>query len=116
MRLPRPPRRCPPPGIRLVTFTVSTFGAFSPSALALLSTLSRRSGRTVPPSLMEEASWATPVFASFARMALTTTLRRSLAFRLREAGCPEHRARALAAHPCATPQDPDRAFDAPESE
>ena len=57
-----------PPGVRLVVFSVSTFGAFGPDALALLRTLSRLSGRTVPPSLLEEASWAAPVFASFARM------------------------------------------------
>ena len=93
----------------------STFGAFGPDALALLRTLSRRSGRTVPPSLLEEASWATPVFASFARMSLSLSMRRSLAYRLREAGVTESEARVLARQPAPVPEDPDRAFDAPES-
>ena len=105
-----------PAGVRLVVFSISTFGAFGPDALALLRTLSRRSGRTVPPSLLEEASWATPVFASFARMSLTLCLRRSLAYRLREAGVSEASARDLARQPAPVPQDPDRAFDAPESD
>lgn len=91
------------------------FGAFGPDALALLRTLSRRSGRTVPPSLLEEASWATPVFASFARMSLSLSMRRSLAYRLREAGVTESAARVLARQPAPVPEDPDRAFDAPES-
>ena len=68
----------------------------------------------VPPSLMEEASWATPIFASFARMALTVTLRRSLAHGLREGGASETEARSLALDPRAVPEDPDRAFDAPD--
>ena len=42
-------------------------------------------------------------------------LRRSLAFRLREAGVTESAARELARQPAPVPQDPDRAFDAPES-
>ena len=110
------PRGEPPPGVRLCIFSLSTFGAFGPDALALLRTLSRRSGRTVPPSLLEEASWATPVFASFARMSLTLCLRRSLAYRLREAGVSEASARDLARQPAPVPEDPDRAFDAPESD
>ena len=104
-----------PAGVRLVVFSISTFGAFGPDALALLRTLSRRSGRTVPPSLLEEASWATPVFASFARMSLSLSMRRSLAYRLREAGVTESAARVLARQPAPVPEDPDRAFDAPES-
>ena len=105
-----------PSGVRLVVFSISTFGALGPDALALLRTLSRRSGRTVPPSLLEEASWATPVFASFARMSLTLSMRRSLALRLREAGVTESEARGLARQPAPGPEDPDRAFDAPESD
>ena len=105
-----------PPGVRLVVFSVSTFGAFGPDALALLRTLSRLSGRTVPPSLLEEASWAAPVFASFARMSLSLSMRRSLAYRLREVGVSESAARELARQPTPVPEDPDRAFDAPESD
>ena len=69
----------------------------------------------VAPSLLEEASWATPVFASFARMSLSLSMRRSLAYRLREAGVTESAARILARQPAPVPEDPDRAFDAPES-
>ena len=105
-----------PTGVRLCVFSISTFGAFGPDALALLRTLSRRSGRMVPPSLLEEASWATPVFASFARMSLSLSMRRSLAYRLREAGVTESAARDLARQPAPVPEDPDRAFDAPESD
>ena len=120
-----------PSGVRLVVFSISTFGALGPDALALLRTLSRRSGRTVPPSLLEEASWATPVFASFARMSLSALRTqhspcaarlhiplpcvRSLAYRLREVGVTESVARDLARQPAPVPEDPDRAFDAPES-
>ena len=57
----------------------STFGSFSPEAHSLLRALSHRSGSSVPPSLVEEASWAAPRFAPFARQALSLTVRRSLA-------------------------------------
>ena len=60
------------------------------------------------------AAWATPVFASFARMSLS--MRRSLAYRLREAGVTESAARILARQPAPVPEDPDRAFDAPKSD
>ena len=49
-------------------------------------------------------------------MSLTLSKRRSLAFRLREAGVPESDARVLARQPAPVPEDPDRAFDAPESD
>ena len=110
---PLPAASCLSPSPKMLM--ISTFGAFGPDALALLRTLSRRSGRTVPPSLLEEASWATPVFASFARMSLSLSMRRSLAYRLREAGVTESAARVLARQPAPVPEDPDRAFDAPES-
>ena len=45
---------------------------------------------------------------------LTLCLRRSLAYRLREAGVSEASARDLARQPAPVPQDPDRAFDAPD--
>ena len=47
-------------------------------------------------------------------MSLTLCLRRSLAYRLREAGVSEASARDLARQPAPVPQDPDRAFDAPD--
>ena len=84
-------------------------------ALSLLRTLSRRCGSSVPPSLIEEASWATPAFAPFARQALALTVRRSLASRLRDGGVSPVEAQArLAASPRDPPQDPLRVFDAPE--
>ena len=67
------------PRIRLVTFAVSTFGAFGAQAQTFLDAVARRCGRSVPGSLLDEASWATPSFAPFARAVLTLTLRRSLA-------------------------------------
>ena len=48
-------------------------------------------------------------------VSLSLSMRRSLAFRLREAGVTESAARELARQPAPVPQDPDRAFDAPES-
>ena len=57
-----------------------------------------------------------PVFASFARMSLSLSMRRSLAYRLREAGVTESAARDLARQPAPVPEDPDHAFDAPESD
>ena len=53
-------------------------------------------------------------FASFARMSLSLSMRRSLAYRLREAGVTESAARDLAGQPAPVPEDPDRAFDAPD--
>ena len=49
-----------PPRWRLVTLVVSPLGSLSRSFLSFLSELSRRSGGDVPPSLFDEASWATP--------------------------------------------------------
>ena len=46
----------------------------------------------------------------------TLCLRRSPAYRLREAGVSEASARDLARQPAPVPEDPDRAFDAPESD
>ena len=49
-------------------------------------------------------------------MSLSLSVRRSLAYRLREAGVTESAARDLAGQPAPVPEDPDRAFDAPESD
>ena len=40
----------------------------------------------------------------------------ALAYRLREAGVTESAARGLARQPAPVPEDPDRAFDAPEGD
>ena len=68
--------------MRLVTFAVSTFGALGVEAAALIRGLSRRSGGAVPPSLLDEASWAVPRFAPFMRMAVTMAARRGMAEQL----------------------------------
>ena len=68
-----------PPGFRLVTFVVSTFGSFGPAAQTLLRDLGRRVGRGVPLSLLDESTWAAPSFAPFARMAVGCAVRRGLA-------------------------------------
>ena len=49
-------------------------------------------------------------------MSLSLSMRRSLTYRLREVGVSESAARELARQPTPVPEDPDRAFDAPESD
>ena len=66
----------------LVVFTVSTFGALGGPALSFLSKLGKRSGRALPFALLDQATWAAPSFAPFARMAVTFAARRGLAERL----------------------------------
>ena len=80
------PSRRPPPGLRMrvVTFCVSTFGAFGAEAQALLRAVSRRVGGTVPPALADQSSWAAPRAAPFARQIVSLALRRSLASALRD--------------------------------
>ena len=68
-----------PRGMRLVTFAVSTFGAFGDEAQRLLRDISRRLSHAVPPSLRDEATWATPALGPFMRMALSMAVRRGLA-------------------------------------
>ena len=81
---------------------------------SLLRALSRRSGSSVPPSLVEEASWAAPRFAPFARQALSLTVRRSLAMCTRDSAVSPVEAEArIAQPPQAPPEDPRRGFDAP---
>ena len=99
-------------------FVLCAIYKYGPDALALLRTLSRRSGRTVPPSLPPGGGLVghPRLRLRFARMSLSLSMRRSLAYRLREAGVTESAARVLARQPAPVPQDPDRAFDAPESD
>ena len=68
-----------PSRMRLVVFTVSSFGALGPAAHGLLRELSRRVGHALPVPLLDEACWAAPRFAPYARMALTFAARRGLA-------------------------------------
>ena len=67
-----------PPRMRLVPFVVSTMGALGSSAEAFITELSRRQ-RTIPFSLADETTWAAPQMAPFARMAVCTSVRRSVA-------------------------------------
>ena len=53
-----------------------------PAAERLLSGLARRTDGTVPPTLLDEASWATARFRPLMRMALTVAARRGMARQL----------------------------------
>ena len=72
-----------PPGFRVVIFTVSTFGAIGAPGRAFLAECNRRVGRSLPTSLLDDATWATPSFGPFARMCIGLSARRALAHSLR---------------------------------
>ena len=72
-----------PPSFRLLIFTVSISGAIGDPGRAFLGEASRRLGRSLPTSLLDEATWATPHFGPFARMAIAFSVRRALAHSLR---------------------------------
>ena len=74
----------PPRRMRLVTFVVSEFGSFGEQAAALVRALASRVGRSVPSSLIDESSWATPSFAPFLRSAIAFEVRRRTAVLLRD--------------------------------
>jgi len=80
------PSRRPPPGarMRVVTFTVSTFGSFGAQAQALIKDITKRTNHFVPPSLFHESSWATSSISSFLRSALTFQVRKRVAAMLRD--------------------------------
>jgi hypothetical protein len=67
-----------PPGSRLVPFVVSTAGALGRQAAAFVAELASRSPSSVPYALLQEASWAVPTFAPFARGAVATAVRRAV--------------------------------------
>ena len=73
-----PPPAPGQPRLRLVIFSVSSRGSFGPGAHGLLSRLAALCGHSVPRSLLEEATWAAPRFGPFARMAISTAVRRQL--------------------------------------
>ena len=85
---------------------VSVFGSFGAEAQGLLRRLSRRRGRSVPPSLSGESSWATPTFAPFARMSISLACRRALAFSVRSSVVAD----PASVEPQAIPADPERSF------
>ena len=57
----------------------SVFGSFGHPAHAFFAELSRRTGGAVPPPLLPSATWAALRLAPFARMAVSTAVRRGLA-------------------------------------
>ena len=99
-------RRAPVRGMRILCFAVSVFGSFGAEAQGLLRRLSRRCGRSVPPSLSGESSWATPTFAPFARMSISLACRRALAFSVRSSVVAD----PASVEPQAIPADPERSF------
>ena len=70
--------------MRVVTFTVSTFGSFGAQAQALIKDITKRTNHFVPPSLFHESSWATSSISSFLRSALTFQVRKRVAAMLRD--------------------------------
>ncbi len=83
------------PRMRLVVIGISTSVAFGVQADAFIRELARRSRRAILAPLLDEASWATPRFAPFVRMALGVAARRGR--------CGHARSRALAAFAIAAP-------------
>ena len=71
--------RAVPPRMRLVIFEVSTGGSLGWRARALLRGLQRRAGPSLPLELLDQATWAVPRLAPFARMAVGMAVRRGLA-------------------------------------
>ena len=70
--------------MRLVPIAVSTTGAIGREGQRFLAALSRRTAGAVPPRLLTFATWATPRFAPFVRMAIGCAVRRALATSLRQ--------------------------------
>jgi hypothetical protein len=68
-----------PPRMRLVIFEVSTGGSLGWRARAFLSGLQRRAGPSLPIGLLDQATWAVPRLAPFARMAVGMAVRRGIA-------------------------------------
>ena len=68
-----------PPRMRLVVISVSTFGSIGRAGVGLLAEVGRRVGGSLPGALLDQASWAAPQLAPFARMALGFAVRRGLA-------------------------------------
>ena len=99
------------PFVRLVTFSLSTFGSFGQPALDLLRDVGRRLGGHLPALLSDDASWAAFEFAPYARMRLSLAIRRALARSLRETACTDAEAAALRGRG-APPSDPSASLDA----
>ena len=71
--------RAVPARMRLVIFEVSTGGSLGWRARAFLSGLQQRAGASLPVGLLDQATWAVPRLAPFARMAVGMAVRRGVA-------------------------------------
>ena len=65
--------------LRLVVIVVSTTGSISAGGSRFVSELSRRTGGSVPSTLLDQSSWAVPRLGPFVRTALAFAARRGLA-------------------------------------
>ena len=68
-----------PPRMRVIIIAVSATGAIGLPGRRFLGELGRRVGDGLPSALLDQASWAVPRLAPFARMALGFAVRRGLA-------------------------------------
>ena len=67
------------PNMRLVIIAISTCGAINSEGIDFISQLSKRNDNSIPPALLDQASWAAPRLAPMIRMALGFAVRRGLA-------------------------------------
>ena len=67
------------PNMRLVIIAISTCGAINSEGIDFISQLAKRNDNSIPPALLDQASWAAPRLAPMVRMALGFAVRRGLA-------------------------------------
>ena len=65
--------------MRLVIIAISTCGAINSEGIDFISQLTKRNDNSIPPALLDQASWAAPRLAPMVRMALGFAVRRGLA-------------------------------------
>ena len=67
------------PNMRLVIIAISACGAINSEGIDFISQLAKRNDNSIPPALLDQASWAAPRLAPMIRMALGFAVRRGLA-------------------------------------
>ena len=67
------------PNMRLVIIAISACGAINSEGIDFISHLAKRNDNSIPPALLDQASWAAPRLAPMIRMALGFAVRRGLA-------------------------------------